>query len=244
MSNSSFFIVIICAALFAVYFLLYGYFAYRKKEENSKRVSKVFLVQGIILALVYAGIVTLSMVAPNILGLQSSDKAKTANETSSENTNGVTGLTGSIGNGARSIEYPSDPIIAGMLSRGDAFLKDNNIEAAIKEFKQGLNNEEYKSIFEKRMEHALNMKDDFKIYQTGLNYFNKGDYESAYNEFKDIKPNELKYFADVMTKMEIISSGSLPNTTNNQGGTVTGTTGQNTPVVLNTQGNTQTPVRP
>lgn len=242
MSNSIFNIILICAVLYTVYFILYGYFSYRKVGRNAKRVSKVFLIQGILLIGIYIGLMGFSFLSPETLGLQSIFNKVTSSNDAQEPING---LTGSLGNGLNgSYDYPSDTEVSGMLSRGDGFLKQNNIEAAINEFKKGLSKEEYKDIFDKRLEEALNVKEDYKIYQKGLAYFNKGDYENAYGEFKDIKPSEITFYSDVIAKMEIISSSGMANNANNKGGSTAAVEEQNTATPSDTQGNGETAPRP
>lgn len=87
----------------------------------------------------------------------------------------------------------------------------NSIEEAIKEFKTGLKDEKFKDIFETRIEYANQIKRDYKVYQRGLEYFNKQNYDKAYSEFKNIKPNEAVFYKDVEDKMSQISSDMLVN---------------------------------
>lgn len=258
MLNSIYFVLIGCLVLSIVYFVLAFILSGEKRGEKARKASKVILIQGILMLLVFIGCSIALLFFPDILKsevtkINSMSKAK-ASETT------VTGLTGSNGNGSTGGgEYPEEPKVADILIKGDQLLGEDKIQEAIDVYKLGLGDktiESYSDIFDRRISQATDLKYDYMNYQRGLEYFNKGNYERAYEEFKYVKPSERLFYADIEKKMETIklgiagvgqaagvestSTGTAENATSGAGGNpaATSTTSKSTSTTTNASGTT------
>ncbi|KMT22867.1 tetratricopeptide repeat protein [Clostridium cylindrosporum] len=215
MSNTVFVTILIFAILFNLFFILFGYFKYKKEDGKVKKFATIFLAEGILLLGIYIGLIIVSNFYPSSTSV--STTSPNGSKVDSLSTS-VTGLKGSLGNGINGTRgVPSDPKVEAILTKGDTLLSQNDFEGAVKEFKVGLREETYKDMFQQRIDYTRDMKRDYMIYIRGLNFFNNGKYDKAYNEFKTIKPNELIFYSDVEKKMGQISSGMLINPLQNQG---------------------------
>lgn len=200
---------LIGAIVFYMCFLIYGYLRFKRKTKRARAASGFFLFAGIVILIIYIGVIVLSFFAPTFIPNLIGENVVEGKVQKGE----YKGLDGSIFNGQDKRETTGNPKIDAILEKGDALLVQNKMQSAIDEYEIGLRESGYENVFKARIENAKEMKLAYSHYLKGVDLFNTGQYDLAYSTFKLIKPNDLQFYSDAQLKMaSIIYLGEMINT--------------------------------